>query len=88
MKSAGLDFGLAHQLQLDNAVLNNRLSYVPTFEGFSNYVVTHESTLELPLLSTPWKLRLGVANDYNSQPGKAVCRLDRTCFTRLVLNWK
>ena len=88
VKSAGLDFGFAHRLQLDNAVLVNRLSYVPTFEDFANFVLTHESALELPLLSTQWKVRLGVANDYNSQPGKGVSRLDTTYFTRLVLSWK
>ncbi len=88
VKSAGLDFGLAHRLQMDNAVLVNRISYVPTFEDFSNFVLTHESSLELPLLSTQWKIRLGVANDYNSKPGKGVERLDTTYFTRLVLSWK
>ena len=88
VKSVGLDFGLAHKLQLDNAVLNNRIAYVPSFDDFSNYVIAHESTLELPLLSTQWKLRLGVANDYNSMPGKGVKKLDTTYFTRLVLNWK
>ena len=88
VKSAGLDFGLAHRLQMENAVLINRLSYVPTFEDFSVFVATHESSLELPLLSSQWKLRLGVANDYNSKPGRGVERLDTTYFTRLVLNWK
>ncbi len=88
VKSAGLDFGFAHRLQLANSVLVNRLSYVPTFEDFTNFVLTHESSLELPLLSSQWKLRLGVATDYNSQPGKGVSRLDTTYFTRLVLSWK
>jgi hypothetical protein len=50
--------------------------------------LTHESSLELPLLSSQWKLRLGVATDYNSQPGKGVSRLDTTYFTRLALSWK
>jgi hypothetical protein len=59
-------------------VLVNRLSYVPTFEDFANFVATHESSLELPLLSTQWKLRLGVANDYNSEPGRGVKKLDTT----------
>jgi putative salt-induced outer membrane protein YdiY len=88
VKSAGLDFGFNHRLQMDNSVLVNRVSYVPTFEDFSVFVLTHESSLELPLLSTQWKLRLGVANDYNSSPGRGVKRLDTTYFTRLVLNWK
>ncbi|MSU50581.1 MAG: DUF481 domain-containing protein [Opitutus sp.] len=88
VKSAGLDFGLAHRFELDNSVLINRISYVPTFEDFSNFVLTHESALELPLLSTKWKVRLGVSNDYNSQSGKGVKKLDTTYFTRLVLNWR
>jgi hypothetical protein len=44
--------------------------------------------LELPIASTQWKLRVGVANDYNSQPGRGVDKLDTTYFTRLVLSWK
>jgi len=88
VKSAGLDFGLAHRLQMENAVLINRLSYVPTFEDFANFVATHESSLELPLVGTQWKLRMGVANDYNSEPGRGVKKLDTTYFTRLVLSWR
>jgi putative salt-induced outer membrane protein YdiY len=88
VKAAGLDFGLNHRLQLENAVLINRLSFVPTFEDFGVYVVTHESLLELPIASTQWKLRVGVANDYNSKPGRGVDKLDTTYFTRLVLSWK
>ncbi len=88
VKSAGLDFGLAHRYEMKNSVLVNRLSYVPTFEDFNNFIVAHESSLELPLLSTQWKLRLGVANDYNSLPGRGVKRLDTTYFTRLALNWR
>lgn len=88
VQSAGLDFGFSHRFQMDNSVLVNRLSYVPTFEDFSVFVLTHESSLELPLLSTQWKFRLGVANDYNSKPGKGVNRLDTTYFSRLVLSWK
>lgn len=88
VKSAGLDFGLAHRMQFENSVLVNRVSYVPTFEDFSNFVLTHESSLELPIASTQWKVRIGVANDYNSKPGRGVERLDTTYFTRLVLNWR
>lgn len=88
VKSAGMDFGLTHKLQLENAVIRNSLTYVPAFEDVSVYVIAHESSLEMPLLSTQWKLRMGVANDYNSKPGRGVERLDTTYFTRLVLSWK
>lgn len=88
VKSAGMDFGLTHKLQMDNSILRNSITYVPAFDDVAVYVITHESSLELPLLSTQWKLRMGIANDYNSKPGRGVERLDTTYFTRLVLSWK
>jgi putative salt-induced outer membrane protein YdiY len=88
VKSAGLDFGLAHELTFDNSKLVNRLSFVPTFEDFSNYRLEHESFYEIPLAVPSWKLRLGVSNDYNSKPGTGIERLDTSYFTRLVLNWE
>jgi hypothetical protein len=88
VKSAGLDFGFAHRLELANSLLVNRLAVVPAFEDFGNYRLTHESFYELPLAAPSWKLRLGVANDYNSQPGRGVEKMDTSYFTRLVLNWR
>lgn len=88
VNSAGMDFGLAHSMQFDNASLVNRLSVVPSFDDFANYRATHESFLELPLANPSWKLRFGVNNDYNSKPGLGVDKLDTGYFTRLVLNWK
>jgi hypothetical protein len=88
VSSAGLDFGLNHELEFGKAKLVNHLSYVPGFQDFSNYHVTHESFYEVPLASPAWKLRLGVSNDYNSKPGSGVDRLDTAYFTRLLLNWK
>ena len=88
VNAAGLDFGLNHRLQLDDALLVNRLTWVPSFNDFANYRFTHESFYEMPLANPAWKLRLGVNNDYNSKPGKGVVKLDTGYFTRLVLNWK
>jgi uncharacterized protein YkvS len=88
LSGAGLDFGLAHTLTLDHSSLVNRLSYTPGFEDFSNYRITHESYYEIPLANPSWKLRLGLSNDYISQPGIGLDRLDTSYFTRLVLSWK
>jgi putative salt-induced outer membrane protein YdiY len=88
VKSAGLDFGFSHRLELANSVLVNRLTVVPTFEDFSNFRAMHESFYELPLANPNWKLRLGLANDYNSEPGLGVQKMDTSYFTRLVLNWR
>ncbi len=88
VKSAGLDFGLAHELTLSNSKIVNRLSIVPSFDDFANYRLTHESFFEMPLAVPSWKLRAGVSNDYNSEPGVGVEKMDTTYFTRLVLSWR
>lgn len=88
VSSAGLDFGLSHELTFENSKLVNRISIVPSFDDFSNYRWNHESYYELPLVAPFWKLRLGVSNDYNSKPGVGVEKLDTSYFTRLVLNWQ
>jgi putative salt-induced outer membrane protein YdiY len=89
VKAAGLDIGLAHQYDTDFVSIVNRITWVPLFEDFANYRLQHESFLELPLAHPKWKLRLGVANDYNSQPPVGVEeKLDTTYFARLVLSFK
>jgi hypothetical protein len=88
VNSAGLDLGLSHSLELANFSVVNRLSFVPAFDNFNDYRASHESFLELPLHSPSLKLRMGIANDYNSKPAPGTKRLDTTYFTRLVLNWK
>ncbi len=88
VRSAGLDFGLAHELTFGNSKLVTRIAYVPAFDDFGNYRFNQESFFEIPLTAPSWKLRFGVANDYNSQPGLGVEKLDTAYFTRLVLSWR
>lgn len=88
VKAAGLDFGLAHEYTGEFWSLVNRLSWVPLFEDFGNYRAQHESFLELPLADPKWKMRLGVSNDFNSEPAPGVEKLDTTYFARLVLSFK
>ena len=88
VKSAGLDVGFNSDMEFGNSKLVTRVAYVPTFEDFANYRFTHESFYQIPLAHPAWKLRLGVSNDYNSQPPVGVEKLDTSYFTRLVLNWE
>ena len=88
VSGAGLDLGLNHEWEFENSRLVNRLAIVPTFEDFGNFTLTHESYYEIPLLDPAWKLRLGISNDYNSEPGIGVEEMDTTYFTRLVLSWQ
>ncbi len=86
--SPGLDFALLHTCQFRNGKLVNTVSYTPTFEDLNNYRLHHESTYEMPLTASLWKLKLGVTNDYTSTPQPGVDRLDTLYFTSLILNWQ
>lgn len=86
--SAGLDLAFLHTYNFPNSKLTNTITFTPAFKAFSNYRLHHESAWELPIGSSMWKLKLGVANDYNSKPPALTERLDTTYFTNLILNWK
>ena len=86
--SPGLDLAMIHSYKFPNATLANTITFNPAFKNFSNYRLHHESTIELPIAASLWKLRSGVANDYQSKVTPGVERLDTTYFTSLVLSWK
>jgi hypothetical protein len=54
--SPGLDLGLIHTYELKTGRLANMLTYTPAFEDFGNYRVHHESTFEMPITASLWKL--------------------------------
>lgn len=87
VNSAGLDLGLHHEYTFASSKLVNDLTFTPAFEDFANYRAYHESYFEIPLANPSWKLRMGLSNDYTSQPGPGVEKLDTTYFTRFVLSW-
>lgn len=86
--SPGLDIAFIHSYQFKNGKMNNTLTYTPTFKDFGNYRVHHETTYEMPITASLWKLKMGVSNDYTSLPQPGIDRLDTLYFTSLILNWK
>lgn len=88
VRSLGLDLAINNEIEFDHSKLVTRISYVPSFDDFANFRLSHESFFQIPLASPAWKLRIGVSNDYNSKPGIGVEKLDTAYFTRLVLNWE
>ena len=86
--SPGLDLTLIHAYQFKNGKLNNMLSYNPTFKDTGNYRLHHETTYEMPITASLWKLKTGVTNDYTSMPQPGIERLDTLYFTSVILNWK
>lgn len=87
VSSAGLDLGLRHSLTLANGTLNTTISFVPAFDDFGNYRALHDSSFEIPITASLWKLRIGLSNDYSSEPPAGREELDTTYYTRLILNW-
>lgn len=87
VKSAGLDFGLNHTYQWETMKMSNALTVVPAFDDFANYRAIHDSHFEMPMAASRWKLRIGVSNDYTSEPVPGTKSMDTTYYTRLVLNW-
>lgn len=83
-----LDLGLTHRYRFrDMLTMRNALTFVPSIEDFSAYTAVHDSGLEIPVgMGRHWKLRLGLRNEYDSDPGDAR-RLDTTYYSRLVYSW-
>lgn len=89
VESPGLDFALIHFKDLGWGSMNNLVTYNPSFEDFGNFRVYHDSSLDLPVGTGEfWKLRIGVSNDYNSEPVPGLKEMDTTYYTRLLLSWK
>ena len=88
VNAAGLDFEINHEAKFGNSSLVNRISIVPAFSNFSDFTLSQESYFEIPTANPHWKLRFGVNNDYNSEPGVGLKKLDTGYFTRLVLDWQ
>jgi len=86
--SPGLDVAFIHSYTFKTGKMNNTLTYTPTFKDFGNYRLHHETTYELPLTASLWKLKTGISNDYTSIPQPGIDRLDTLYFTSLILNWK
>jgi len=88
-ESAGLDVALINEQTLGWAKMNNKITFTPAFEDFANFRLVHETTFDLPIKTGEfWKLRMGVNNEYQSEPPRGVEKLDTTYFTALILNWK
>ena len=86
--SPGLDLALQHTYQFKNGKLSNVVTYTPAFKNFSNYRLHHETSYEMPITASLWKLKTGISNDYQSKPQPGIERLDTLYFTSLILNWE
>lgn len=90
VEDPAIDFGLDYDFTLFNwFTLDTVVTYVPDFTDFrENYRLTQDSGLNIPLdKKSAWSVRLGLANEYNSQPVKNRKHLDSEYYARLQFKW-
>lgn len=86
--SAGLDLGLIHTYALKWGKMRNSLTFTPSFDDFSNFVLLHDSSLELPIGTGEfWRMRFGIKNDYTSEPPPGLVKHDWTYYSQISLTW-
>jgi putative salt-induced outer membrane protein YdiY len=87
--SVGLDIGLQHFYRFkNNFEINNELTYIPSVEDFANYLLTQNSWIDFPLGDSKlWKVRMGLRNDYNSEPEGGRKTTDTTYYSSFVAEW-
>lgn len=85
--SPAADFELEHDYKTETWELHNDLTFVPAFNDFHDQMATQDSWFQIPLKDPRWKLRSGVSNEYNSEPGPGIKKLDTTYFTQLILDF-
>lgn len=88
LSAPSADLGLVLTRELGWAAWDSALSIVPSFQKSGDYYIRHESTLSLLRGAGPLSLRLGISNDFRSQPQAGQVKLDTSYFARLTYVWK
>ncbi len=87
---AVVDLGLDYRLDITPwAQFTHSTVWAPNIEELGDYRLTLDTALALPLANSDvWKLKLGIANEYNSDPQPGFDRLDNTYYANIVLEVK
>ncbi|MDX1682012.1 MAG: DUF481 domain-containing protein, partial [Phycisphaeraceae bacterium] len=84
------ELGLAYKQKVNDWLdFSHEATYEPVLgDPLNEYRLEFETAGEIPIAGDkPWKLRLGVTNEYDSMPQPGVDRLDTTYFLDLVLEF-
>jgi len=84
------ELGLDYRLDITPwAQFTHSTVWAPNIEQLGDYRLTLDTALALPLANSDvWKLKLGIANEYNSDPQPGFDRLDNTYYANIVLEVK
>lgn len=83
-----LNFSLKHALTLATWMqMTNTLSYTPSVGDFEDYLLVQDSGINMPIGDSDLSLRLGIKNNYNSEPEAGLERLDTIYYSRLLFRF-
>lgn len=89
-----MDFGLDHLWKFKplpkinpSLLMTNLLSITPSLKDLDNFLLVQDSGVDMPIGDSDWKLRVGVKNQYNSEPVRGREELDTTYYSRLLLDF-
>ncbi len=84
----GVDLGLRFDYtRPDKLGWYTDINYTPSIEQFSEYRVTHESAMSVPVGDTDWFVKLGLRHEYNTEAPDDKDNLDTTYFSRVELHF-
>jgi putative salt-induced outer membrane protein YdiY len=86
--SPTLDAGLSHRWTWNPWFeMKNDVTWTPAIDDFGDYLLVQDSAVEMPISKDKrgWILRIGVRNDYKSEPAPDRDELDTTYYTRLLM---
>jgi putative salt-induced outer membrane protein YdiY len=87
--AAVVDLGLNYRADLAPWVQFTHAAVLsPDIEDFGDYRLDLDTALVLPLQHEAWKLKIGIRNEYNSKPQRAIERLDNTYYANILLDVK
>lgn len=85
-----LDAGFDYRYDVAKwASFTHATTYSPSLENFSEYRLVLDTALTFPIANTDvWKFKMGVKNEYNSDPRPGFEELDNTYYANIVLTLK
>jgi putative salt-induced outer membrane protein len=67
--------------------MTNTLSYIPSLTDFGDYLLVHDSGINMPIVSGQMIVRLGLKHNYNEPPAAGREELDTLYYTRVLLSF-
>jgi putative salt-induced outer membrane protein YdiY len=86
--SPTLDIKLLNEWHINSWMdMTNMLSYSPSITDLDDYLLVQDSGINMPIGASRWSLRLGLKNNYKSEPAVGRKKLDTTYYSRLLLSF-